>query len=161
MAIMLRDSNGRQLARYGFTPRWTMEDTTLNRSVLSFAYRVPNLPGVARVDLVGPSGLLSSWTYTRDAPAVRITSPAGGATVTPKSGRVHVAWQGADADGNRLVYSVVYSADGGNSWSTEALQTNLTGIDVPLQAGATRHMIRVYVTDGGRSGVATASFKTK
>jgi hypothetical protein len=160
-AIVLRSSTGAQLARFGFTPAWNLPDPDEARNVLSFLYRVPFVAGTARVDLVGPgNSLLGGWQFSKHAPTVRITSPPSGGTPALTNGRLHVTWAGSDADHAPLVYSIVYSADNGASWIALATDVSANSLDVAPQPGSHTHLVRVYVSDGGRSAMAQLRFTT-
>lgn len=157
-ALVVRDAGGRQIARYPFVPQW--EASTRVRHIMSFAYRVPWDPRTARVDLVGPRGVLSTLVWSAHAPTVAITSPAPGATVTPTGRRVHVTWTAHDADGGRLLFTVLYSSDGGQSWGAQAIEQTGLSLDVVLAPGTTAHQVRVVVTDGTSSASSTVTFTT-
>ena len=57
-AILLRDGEGAEIARYTFEPAWRIPDIGLERGVAGFAYRVPDHPDVHQVQLIGPLGAL-------------------------------------------------------------------------------------------------------
>jgi hypothetical protein len=162
-AIVLRNSFGLVVGRFPFTPVWRIPIDPLveplELSVLAFAYRVPDLPGVARIDLVGPGGvLLDSKRYSRTAPSVVITIPGVGAAVQTVDGKVRVEWRGMDADGDTLLYTVVYSPNGGETWLDVVFEQTETAIDVPVDERGSQHLVKVIVTDGTRSREAIVRF---
>jgi hypothetical protein len=162
-AIVLRSSFGLVLGRFPFTPVWNIPIDPLvepfQRQVLSFAYRVPDLRGVAQIDLVGPgSVLLDSHRYSRTAPSVVITTPTPDATVQAVDGKVRAEWMGRDADGDALLYTVLYSPDGGETWLDVMFEQTKTTVDVPVNTQGNAHMVKVIATDGARSHQTVVRF---
>jgi hypothetical protein len=74
----------------------------------------------------------------------------------PGSGKQTLSWKASDADGDRLMYRVDYSRDGGRSWM--AIQAQLTQpsaeIDFESLPGSDQAMLRVTASDGARTTVA-------
>jgi hypothetical protein len=155
-AIVLRDGRGGELGRYPFAAVWWLPDAEVERSVIGFTYRVPDPPGVAVIELVGPGGVLDRRVYSAHAPTVRILAPAEGARVP--AGALQVAWEGTDEDGDALVYSLFYSANGGATWQIQAIEQSATTLDLTVAAGPGPHRIRVVASDGARSGEAALTF---
>ena len=119
---------------------------------MSFVHQVPDLPGVAQVDLVGPNGLLESRVYSTNAPTVALTVPdREGGEVPSVNGFATVEWSGEDLDGDQLFYSVLYSPDGGQNWNGVPDAQLGTSLVVPIDPGGTNHRIRVLVSDGTQS----------
>jgi hypothetical protein len=156
-AIVARAASGAILARYPFKPQW--EASTRTRSIISFAYRIPATPGIVRLDLVGPGGLLSTLKASAHAPTLAIIAPRGGAHLAPIHGTVHVTWTGHDADGNALLYTVLYSSDGGTTWQAQSVEQRATSFDVHVSA-AKSHLVKIVVTDGARSAQTSIAFTT-
>lgn len=89
------------------------------------------------------------------APQVRILTPAAGAHW---QGARQVTWEATDADGDRLVYAVQYSSDGGQTWSTlgsELTETALE-VDAELLAGSPDCLVRVIASDGMHTTIAVS-----
>ena len=59
MTIVLRDTNAAELGRYPFAAIWDVPHGP-PLDLIAFSHTVPDLPGVARIDLEGPAGLLDS-----------------------------------------------------------------------------------------------------
>lgn len=169
-AIVLRDAGGAELARYPFAPQWNLSieldqgvdpsRADVSQNLIAFAYRVPAAAGADRIELVGPgNAVLDRLDYSAHAPAVTITTPADGGTVTRSvSGTVYAEWTGTDADGDRLLYSVLYSPDGGQTWYDQSFEQTATALEVPVGAGDSAPMIKVIATDGARSVEAVSGF---
>jgi hypothetical protein len=114
--------------------------------------------GAARFELVGPGEtVLDGRAISRNAPAVRVLSPAAGATL-PAARSLRVQWEASDADGDELTATVLYSADGGRSWQTARFDQPGTSLELPIAGRPRDARIRVIVTDGARSTTAEASF---
>ncbi len=92
--------------------------------------------------------MLATVTAGATAPTVTVTSPNGGETLAADT--IHVTWTASDPDGDRLVFNVQYSTDGGQSW--EMLAHFLTGKEVDIDAaniaGSDQALFRVEVSDG-------------
>jgi hypothetical protein len=160
-AIVLRDAQGAQLARFPFTAQWrSTAHHGQERNVLALDYAVPDLPGTARIDLVGPGNVLfDSRHYSAHAPTVSITTPAAGSNlVVPANRTVEVRWTGADADGDSLLYSAFYSADGGQTWTDFVVDRTDPVFRVRVNKVGNDHRVRVIATDGARSGEAEVRF---
>ncbi len=148
-AIVLRDQDGKTLARHPFEPVWRIPHTISDRHLISFSYRIEDHADAARIDLVGPSGLLSSRQFSKAPPEIRILSPEPH-TIT-SVGKIKIEWSGLSTNGNGLLYSVLYSSDGGNIWIDEVFEQPVTSADVNIDAAGKKHLIKIIATDGARS----------
>lgn len=153
-AFVFRDAKGAELARFPFTPRYNDLESKLPRTVISEVYRVPDVPNWAKVELVGPGGVLDQRTVTASPPSLEILSPADQAPVTPVNGKIHVTWKATAAAGTPLLYSVLYSPDGGKNWLDQVFELKETAFDVTLKPGAVAHQVKIVATDGSRSAAA-------
>lgn len=152
-AIELEDGGGAALGRYPFEPAWVFPDSDESKPVVAFVHRLPDLPGVAAIRVVGPGGAEDRLIYSANAPTVEITSPRK-RRAKVEDGRVTVEWRGADRDGDTLLYTVLYSDDGGATWVDFALETEETSAELVVREGSESATVRVLVTDGARSGEA-------
>jgi hypothetical protein len=77
-----------------------------------------------------------------------IVSPLPGATVTPKSGKVTLAWTGSDPENDKLSYTVYFDAVDGKQTPAAAF-TNITAstVDVFVEAGKIYYW-RIKSSDG-------------
>ena len=110
------------------------------------------MPWVADADtvaLVHNGQVLDQRSISANAPTVIITSPTGAAT-WPAGSTQTITWEGSDADGDALTYSLLYSNDGGANWVL--LADHLTGneyaIEVSSLAGGADARFRVVANDG-------------
>jgi hypothetical protein len=95
--------------------------------------------------------MIGERLLSANPPAVQVISPNGGEQL---SGEVVVRWQASDADGDPLVFTIMYSSDGGATWSPIA--TDLRGESATLAsteglAGSQRGLFRVTANDGMRT----------
>jgi hypothetical protein len=65
---------------------------------------------------------------------------------------VRVEWEGADADGDALVYNVFTATGDGGAWQIRAVEQTDNYVEMDLAAGT--HVVRVLASDGGRSAEA-------
>ena len=156
--IVLRDLAGQELGTYPFPVLWKIPDVDEERDVLPFTFRVPELPGVAKLELVGPGGVLDSRKLSAHAPQVTIKSPANGRVVQPEDGIVRIEWSGSDPDGDTLTYMVFYSVDGGENWRLVSYQQEETTFALPVRGLPVGPRVRVIATDGARSAQAEVGF---
>jgi len=154
-AIVLLGANQQELARYSFTPRVSdggpSVDPTDNRQVqyLIITELVENVAGTQAVVVEGPGGVpIAEVAPGISKPTVQITAPAPGATLAGET--IHLAWTGADADGDPLYYKVQFSTDNGATWGLVAQNLTATSIDIPRTnlVGSTQARFRVWVSDG-------------
>lgn len=111
-------------------------------------------PGdIRRVDLALDGDVVSTASASEHEPTVSILEPSAGASA--ETGPLTIAWQGDDADGGELRYSVLFSPDG-ESWQMlasriDSTQFELPTTEVPATDGGT---IKVVVDDGFLSSEA-------
>jgi hypothetical protein len=153
-AFVFKGADGQELARFPFTPRSADIETAEPLEIVSVVYRVPLVHGWATLELHGPGGVLDRKVRTAAAPQVEITSPRDGETVTPQGGKVRLAWEGKGE--GPLLYSVLYSPDGGKSWTDQSFEQTATSFDVllPRDPKGKDHRLKVIATDGTRSAEA-------
>ncbi|WP_363054133.1 MULTISPECIES: thrombospondin type 3 repeat-containing protein [unclassified Methanoregula] len=169
--IALVDAQGSVLGKSGFTPQFYISEPALNSSSYKggptqstpFAYRVAWKQGVKRVELRDSRGtVLASRAVSANAPSVRIISPNGGETWTAGS-PVTLRWEGTDADGDTLTYSLGLSSDGGKTWVP--LATELTGNQTTIVTGrlesGDNYRVKIIANDGANTGeaVSAAAFR--
>jgi hypothetical protein len=160
-SIVLANGQGALLAQYPFTPRTQAVETNSGAagcaagpaapaaSVGSVIFElVPWVDGTTQVSIWHGTQALVTRTVSAHAPAVQVIAPNGGEVLS--GAMIPVTWSAADADGDPLTFSVLYSADGGSTWTAAA--TGLGGtnfnVDGGLLAGSTSALIRVIGSDG-------------
>jgi hypothetical protein len=156
-AIVVRDGDGAVLGRYPFRPSWKPADVKRSSNVTAFVHQIPRFDDAAAIELVGPDGVLDTITYSDAGPAVSISAPRSNARVSPADGTVTVTWDGTDRDDDELVYTVLYSSDGGETWFPQGYEITETSFPVTLAEG-TEHAVKIVASDGANTTEATVRF---
>ncbi len=119
--------------------------------VLPFSVVIPYLDGTARIELRHAGATLAQKTVSANSPLVQITAPVGGKSYSTS---VPITWTGSDIDGDPLSYAVLYSSDGGTTWTTADIEIqeqtytlNLNGLPP-----GDNYLVRVIATDGVNIG---------
>jgi uncharacterized repeat protein (TIGR01451 family) len=161
-AVVLRDAGGASLGRFPFDPVFTIPDVSqAARRLATFAFHVPRLAETARIELMGPGdALLDATDLSPSPPDLAITAPLDGEVVTPTGETVAVRWTASDPDGDAsLPATVLYSDDAGETWQVAAFEQTATSLDLTTALRRHGHLVRVLVSDGGRSAEQTIGFE--
>ncbi len=152
----LLDDRGVQLADFG--------DAAGGASPFQLSFPAP-AGQVARIELLDGEALLAARQVGPGAPTVSVLTPAGGEQLSQGT---TLSWRASDPDAaDRLLFSVQYSPDGGQTW--RALLTNLPNLGggdpvsvdlrdlsaLPASVGASG-LIRVAASDGYHTTLATS-----
>jgi hypothetical protein len=108
----------------------------------------PPATAAARVRRGGT--VVAERVISASAPVVQLLAPNGGEQLGVDT---EVRWQASDPDGDALTFTLMYSADGGASWSPIATDLRGAGATLPADAGLTgsdRALLRVIASDGMR-----------
>ncbi len=159
--IVLLDSKGSVINRFGFDPNFYISDPggrLLDET--SFSYRVEWDSQVSRIEIQDGAGTtLASRIVSAHAPEVRILSPKGGEFW--EIGRsAAISWEASDQDGDRLVYSIAFSPDDGKTWLPIAIDhenKSLAISGVRMEPG--QYLVRVRASDGVNTGEAISGGK--
>ena len=152
-AILLRGAGGSTLATYPFSADFTMhvDDVgTREAEVIPVTLRVPWTDGTTAVEIrnLSSGDLLASSAVSANPPTVTLTAPTG-AAVLP-SGPVTVSWGASDTDGDALTYTLLWSSDGGATWSfgpVDAAEASAV-IDTSTWPAGMSYRFRVIASDG-------------
>jgi hypothetical protein len=112
-----------------------------------FAYALPRPAGTAQVKLRHGGELLDERIASTSVPEISIASPEGGEAW---DGIQTVTWTADDTDGDDLIYAVLYTHDGGESWTSVAMDLTETSyrLDTTSLPGSDQVRIRVLASDG-------------
>ncbi len=139
------DAYDQELSVLTFTLSLTVEGKLMNQ--VPFVFRAPYISDTARIVIGRGTTEIVSRTISAHPPTVTVESPNGGEILT---GTTTVSWSAADADGDSLSFTVLYSPDGGATWN--ALATGLTSSpyawDVSSLPPGNQYLVKVMATDG-------------
>lgn len=126
-------------------PPFPAEDT----SKMDVSFIVPWVDGTTSVVLLHQGEVIDEQLASGNTPEVTITAPAGAQNWTAGNTQT-IEWTGSDADGDTLSYTILYSNDGGATWSVLETGWPNTQLDVPVDslAGGSDVRFRVVATDG-------------
>ena len=155
-AYCLRFSGGATtLSDFCFSLAFTAVESGAQLATAPFSFQVAFPPGTTRIALRNSGRDLTSVSVSAHAPTISITSPKTGAAWN--GGQQTITWTASDADGDRLLYAVLYSFDGGQNYIP--LDMDLTdtqfGIDPTQLMGGSNIFFRVIATDGVNNSAAT------
>ena len=149
-AFELVDQAGNVLAARRTTP-----DMHAGRTAAAIGAVLPYQAQATALRLSGPAGALAVLPRSPSAPRIKLLTPRAG--VHWNRART-VSWEASDADGNPLTFTVQYSDDGGDTWTT--LASRLTGskfdVDARLLTGSRDCRVRVIASDGLNSTQVTS-----
>jgi len=154
-ALVQLDSSGVELARTGLYPSFRTAAQTSDTGF--WATTLLAATGVTTIELRQDTTVLDSIDAGSQAPVVTLASPAGGAF--SGSDVIPVTWTASDGDGDSLTSAILYSADGGSTWTQVASAETGTGtVNIPISqlAGSTNGRIKVTVSDGLHQGKAVS-----
>jgi hypothetical protein len=116
-----------------------------------FFEMLPYHPETSHITIKQGDIVLQMVDVSENTPQVYVTFPNGGEIL---SGKQTITWTATDADGNSLTYDVLYSWNGGSSWSPLALRLNRNSFlwDTNRVAGSDQAVIRILANDGVNTG---------
>jgi hypothetical protein len=107
-----------------------------------FVFALPLAVGTEKILLRRNGTVLDAVTRSPNAPSLAVSTPPD----DPET----LQWTATDADGDVLRYTVLYSYDGGASWSPIAVDVTRTSVSTRISrlAGGNSSMFRVLASDG-------------
>ena len=144
--LEFRSSGGGTLARHCFDIGFET-DLPGSATTMPFAFTLPWPDGTTTVLLQYGTQLLAQQSASAHPPTVQVLSPNGGENW---SGTQTVTWTAGDLDGDPLNFTVLYSRDGGTSWTplTTGLSTTNFAFDTAPLAGGSQCLVKVRASDG-------------
>jgi hypothetical protein len=116
-----------------------------------FAEEIPFDQSTVLIVLKENGQILGNYPVSENAPQVTVISPNGGESL---DGKQSITWTAEDQDGDALTYEVLYSTDGGETWT--AIASELADItymwDTGQVAGSNHALIKVMANDGVNYG---------
>jgi hypothetical protein len=168
-AVVVRSADGSELSRYPFSVTWqtyghpdpSTSAGPVDHVIRYFAYRVPQAAGASSIAVVGPDGRdLAHLTLGSQAPRLNVSAPQDGATVASDATTADVRWHADTTGGTTAVSTVLYSADGGRSFSPVIVESPVWELSVHL-APQGDHVIKIVVSDGGRSATVVIHLRSR
>lgn len=157
-SIRFFDAAGGTLLTHSFTPLEDLGDEELSPPGTPALPGIPDRTGTIMESIPLPLGTarlavfrlgteLASRFVSLNPPTVNLTAPNGGETL---GGLVTATWTASDLDGGPLLSTLLYSDDGGTSWSTVLvdLPGSSASFDLSGFGGGTQGLLRVLVSDG-------------
>ena len=155
--IRLLDQSGKQLAAYPFTPAFEESESEELRNLVAFNHLINRVKGTAKIELIGPQGVLSEQVISQRAPKLVITSPSRNSVVDLQDGEFSAKWEGIDDDGNELTYLVYYSPDG-KAWRPVGGELTSSSVNVQVIGTPPNPQIKIIASDGMRSDEKIVKF---
>lgn len=152
--LVVRDISGNALSSTAFTPSALHAAGEHGEGLAMFVVPVPEPgPTATSISVERDGAVVGTIAATPSAPTVAITSPLQGAGI---GGPTTFTWEAADADGGELTSTVAFSRDGGDTWTTIAVDSPEQSIEVsPETLGYTVDgALRVTVSDGFHSSTS-------
>jgi hypothetical protein len=147
-SIDLLDGTGNVLSRNPFQPGRDSDVSPEEDQIAFMDQVIPYVQGTRRILITRNGVELASREVSANAPQVTLSSPNGGESL--QGDTVTVTWNAADADGDELGYSLLYSFNNGNTWQVVAtsLKERFASVDLRELAGSNNGRFRVIATDG-------------
>ena len=149
-SIVLLDSKDIELSRFGINP------ISLG-GIHVFRLYVPFSENIRAVELRDSENrILDKIIASANKPQVKVLTPKPGEIVSSLKSNFTISWEGSDADGDKLYYTVLISPDGGESWQPVSPYFDIIKSSVKpdprFYNASENYMIKVIVSDGFHSG---------
>lgn len=125
-----------------------------------FAFWVNDPPEYDSIAVTKSGQTLTTIQASANSPTISITKPVAGQQVTNSS--VEIAWTANDPDGDILTYAVMYSTDGGETYSPITIDYDKTSMNLNLESspGSSQARFIVVASDGINSTFASSPIIT-
>jgi hypothetical protein len=153
-AIVLRDENKKELARYPFTPNEFQIDgldadgVSQPEYYLNIFEQVPYVAGTAILEIEHLEKILLSLGRGDAAPVLEISVPQPGAILSENN--VTIGWDAYEDDGESMFFNVQYSPDSGETW--HLIAQNIMGSSLTISRTnlipSSKAYFRVWASDG-------------
>ncbi len=147
-AIVTRPAGGGAETHYPFTPVWATDDN-YPRDTLAILARIPEPIGAGTLAIAFKGKALVSRPFAAETPSLKVTSSATGQAA--KGAKVALSWTATGAGGAPVLSSVFYSDNGGDFYRDQLFEETADHWTVTLNPRAKDHVIKVVVSDLGRS----------
>ena len=122
-----------------------------------FEEKIPYHAQTKSIILKHGTKILNTISISPNKPVVTVTYPNGGEVL---SGEQIISWDATDADGDVLVYDILYSEDRGNKWYAIAVDIDKNSLvwDTTRAPSTSEALVRVMATDGVNMGQDDSDF---
>jgi FlaG/FlaF family flagellin (archaellin)/predicted secreted protein len=166
-SIRLVDSNGGTLSETPFAISFnvTVDPVgSFETDVAPFAFSLPWQENTSNIQILLNGSTAYERPVTSNIPSVQVTYPDGGENLIAGE-NCTISWNASDLDGDDLLYTVLYSADGGVNWNPLIIDLNETSYvwDTSHLQKGTDYLLRLIATDGVNTGedVSNSTFTVK
>ncbi len=145
--LEFKDSENSLLSKHCFDLSFTELESGKPSNSSGFFFKLPLNTNTKHVLLKKGESVLAERIASVNPPEVEITQPVASTMVTSP---LTIAWSGTDSDSDSLRYNVLYTPDGGNSYSPIAVQIEGESLEVDgdYLAGGDNASIKVIASDG-------------
>ena len=164
-SIVLLDEKRRLLSRFPFNVTFQVlyeQNGTFAKENVEcepFVFDIPYLNDTRFIEIWDSQNKsLAIRVVSENGPVVNVVFPNGGEVL--EAGKNYtISWEGYDADGDQLLYSVAYSPDNGQTWIPIAFEINQTSIiwDTTNAKESNQYLIKVIATDGVNTAEDTSN----
>jgi parallel beta-helix repeat protein len=166
-SIRLVDNNGTILSETPFAISYELVIDpvgTFETDVAPFAFSLPWQENTSNIQILLNGSTAFERPVTSNIPSVQVTYPDGGENLIAGE-NCTISWNASDLDGDDLLYTVLYSADGGVNWNPLIIDLNETSYvwDTSHLQKGTNYLLRLIATDGVNTGedVSNSTFTVK
>jgi len=141
-------ANGQALDQFGFGDD-DDDDDDHDGQVIGFGLAVPFAPGTRSLRIVDLADRTTLWTKSLSTNPPQVTSVELFDTPAPVAGIARIRWTATDADGDDLLFDVLYSHDGGDGFLPVRINVDAhdAEIDTAKLGGGTA-VVRIVARDG-------------
>ena len=125
---------------------------------ISFYFFIFDPPEYTSFSITWRGTQIASYTKSENSPSVILTGPSDGQVFT-SGDTIDISWVGSDSDEDELTYRLYFSANGGESYRLESIETTDTAWSIWSRAFSGSYMARfgISVPDGTRSSFSETS----
>ncbi len=116
-------------------------------TVAPFALAIAEDEDLSRLELLFEGSIIDSISRTMVAPSITIQEPRAGDQIADL---LHVSWLAEDSDSEELTYSVLFSQDGGTTYTVIGTELHSTDFEYVTEflPGSDNAWVQVVATDG-------------
>ncbi|HTS50288.1 MAG TPA: choice-of-anchor D domain-containing protein [Bryobacteraceae bacterium] len=146
---------GSASAPFCFNQSFTDNETGASLDPAAFAFQVAFPANTTSIDVLKQGTVIGSQSVSKNAPVVSFVSPTPNAQWS--GGSQTIQWSASDTDNDTLTYALLYSSDGGNTFTpiTLDLATTQYTLDPSTIMGGTQVYFQVLASDGVNTTAAT------